>query len=106
MDPNVVGDVKGGGVDPQWPTEPEPGPVQQLPEPGDQVQSRLDVLADHVDPDVTSPVEQAGAVQNGESTDGGAPAVVVPQQQEQVRGGHPVQARVWAITSHSLPGHA
>ena len=63
MDPDVVGEVKGGGVDPQRPAQPEPGPVQQLPEPGDQVQSRLELAPDRLDPDPAVAVEQAGAVE-------------------------------------------
>src|SRR4029450_11851901 len=46
MDPDVVGEVEGGGVDPQGPAQPPPGPVQQLPEARDQLQPRLEVPTD------------------------------------------------------------
>ena len=48
-------------------------------------------LVDRVDPDVPVAVEPAGAVQDGEPADVGAPAVVVPQQHEQVGCGQPFQ---------------
>jgi hypothetical protein len=91
MDSDVVGEVKRGSVDPQWPTQPQPGPVEELSEPGDQVQSRLDPLPNHIDPDATIAVEQAGAIEDGEPADVARPAIVVPHQQEQVRRGQPFQ---------------
>jgi hypothetical protein len=91
VDADVVGEVDGGGVDPQGPAQPQPGSVQQLPEAGDQVQPRLEPLADRLDPDVTVAVEQAGAVQDGEPADFVGPAIVVPQQHEQVGCGQPFQ---------------
>jgi hypothetical protein len=84
VDPDVVGEVEGESVDPQRPAQSQPGPVQQLPEPGDQVQSRLELLADRLDPDPAVVVEQAGVVEDGQPADVGGPAIVVPQQQEQV----------------------
>jgi hypothetical protein len=67
------------------------GPGQQLPEAGDQVKSVLEPLVDRVDAEVTVAVEQAGAIQDGEPADVGGPAVVVPQQHEQVGCGQPFQ---------------
>jgi hypothetical protein len=78
-------------VDPQRPPLPEPRSVQQLPETGDQVQSRLELPADRLDPDPTVAVEHAGAIEDGEPADIGRPAVVVRQQQEQVGRGQPLQ---------------
>jgi len=48
------------------------------------VQSRLEPLADRLDPDATVAVEQPGAVEDGEHTDVPGPAVVVPQEQVEV----------------------
>ena len=92
-DSDVVGEVEGGRVDPQGPAQPPPGPVQALPEAGDQVQSRLELPADRLDPDATVAVEQAGAVEDGEPADIAGPAIVVLQEQEQVRRGQPFQER-------------
>ena len=88
---DVVGEVEGGSVDPQWPAQPQPWSVQQLPEARNQVQSRLEPPADRLNPDATVAVEQAGAVEDGEPADIGGPAIVVPQPQEQVRRGQPLQ---------------
>jgi hypothetical protein len=91
VDPDVMGEVEAGGVDPEGPAESQPGPVQQLPEPGDQLQPRLQLSADRLDAEVAVAVEQAGAVQDGEPADLVGPAIVVPQQHEQVGGGQPFQ---------------
>jgi hypothetical protein len=68
-----------------------PGSVQQLPEPRHRGQPWLDVPADRLDPEVTVAVEQAGAVQDGQPADLVGPAIVVPQQHEQIRRGQPLQ---------------
>ena len=81
--------------------QPQPGPVQQLPEPGDRVQSRLELRADRIDPDPVVTVEQAGAIQGGEPADVGGPAMVVPQQQEQVRRGSTVPADASRPSPHA-----
>src|SRR5215204_5369995 len=90
-DPDVVGDVEGGSVDPQRPAQPQPGSEQQLPEARDLVEPRLELPAPLLDPDATVAVEQAGAVEDGEPADVGGPPVVVPQEQEQIRRGQPFQ---------------
>jgi hypothetical protein len=77
VDPQVVGQVKGGGVDPQRPAQPPSGPVQQLPEARDQLQPRLDVPTDGLDPDAAITVQQPGAVQDGEGADVLGPAEIV-----------------------------
>jgi hypothetical protein len=62
--------------------------VQQLPK---AVQSWVELRVDRLDPDPAAWVEQAGAVEDGELADIGGLVIVVPQQQEQVRGGQPFQ---------------
>ena len=84
MDADVVGEVEGGRVDPQGPAQPPPRPVQDLPEAGDQVESRLEPLADLLDPEAAVAVEQSGAVEDGERADVARPAEVVPRQEEDV----------------------
>ena len=66
--------------------------VQQLAEAWDQVQPRLQVPADLVDPDAAVGAQQAGAVQDGEHADVLRPAEVVRQQHEEVLGGQALQA--------------
>ena len=90
--PDVVGEVEGGGVDPQRPAQAPSGPVQQLPEARDQVEPRLQPPADLVDPDAAVGVQQAGAVQDGEHADVLRPAEVVRQQHQEVLGGQPLHA--------------
>ena len=63
VDSDVVGEIETGSVDPQRPAQPEARPVQQLPEPRHQVQSRLEVPPDRVGTDATLLVEQAGAIE-------------------------------------------
>ena len=55
----MLGQVDRGGVDPQRPAQPEPGPVQQLPEPGNPMQPRPDLLAGRLDPEPAIGVQQA-----------------------------------------------
>jgi hypothetical protein len=93
VDSDVIGEIEGRSVDPQRPAQPPPGPVEQLPEAGDQVQPRLEVSPDRVDPETTIVVEQPGAVEDGEPADVAGPAEVVPLQQEQVRRCQPLQHR-------------
>jgi hypothetical protein len=76
LDPHVVADVEGGSVDPQRPTEAQPGSEQQLPEALDRVQPRLELPPDLPDPDATVAAEQAAAIHDGEAADVGRPAVV------------------------------
>src|SRR4029453_10420851 len=102
MDPDVVGKVEGGGVDPQGPAQPPPGPVQQLPEARDQGQPRLQVPADGLDPDATVGFQQAGAVQDGERADVLGPAELVRPQHEQVLGGQTVYAAWLGHDIHPL----
>jgi hypothetical protein len=84
VDPDVIGDVEGRGIDPQRPPEPRPRPVQQLPEPRDDDEPRLELAPDLLNPDPAVCLEQRGAVEDGERADVGRPSVVVPQHQEQV----------------------
>jgi hypothetical protein len=91
VDPQVVGEVEGGGVDPQGPAQPPPGPVQQLPEARDQLQPRLEVPTDGLDVDAAVGVEQPGAVQDGEHADVLGPAEIVRPQHEEVLCGQPFQ---------------
>jgi hypothetical protein len=57
------------------------------------VQPGLELPANFLDADATVAIEQAGAVQDGQPADLVEPAVVVPQQHEQVRCGQPFQER-------------
>jgi hypothetical protein len=57
VDADVVGEVEGWGVDPQGPAQPKWGPVQALSEARDQVESRLEPLADLLDPEATVAVQ-------------------------------------------------
>jgi hypothetical protein len=91
VDPDVVGEVEGRGVDPERPAQPSPGPVQQLPEARDQVQLRLQPPADLVDPDAAVTVQQPGAVEDGQHADVLGPAEVVRPQHEEVLRGQTVQ---------------
>src|SRR5512132_2547631 len=91
MHPDVIGDVEGGSVDPQRPAHAQPRSVQQLPEARHKVQPRLELLADRLDPDTAVAIEQLGAVEDGEPADVGGPTIVVPEQQEEVRRGQPLQ---------------
>ena len=90
-DSDVVGEIERRSVYPQGPAQAEARPVQQLPEARHQVQFRLEVPPYRVDTDATLVVEQAGAIEDGEPADVGGPAIVVPQQEEQVRSGQPFQ---------------
>ena len=89
VDPHVVGEVEGGGVDPQRPAQPPPGPVQQLPQARHQVQPRLQPPADLVDLDAAVTVQQPVAVKDGQHADVLGPTEVVRPQHEQVLGGQP-----------------
>jgi hypothetical protein len=80
----VIGELKGWGVHPQRPAQPSRGPVQQLPEPGQQVQPGPDHPADGLDLEPAIRVQQAGAIQDGQGADVPGPAEVVPPQGEQV----------------------
>jgi hypothetical protein len=100
VDPDVVGEIEGWGVDPQGPAQAPPGPVQQLPEAGNQRQPRLDVSAELVDPDAAVGVQQPGAVQDGERADVVRPAELVRPQHEQVLWGQAVHA---AWLGHDRP---
>jgi hypothetical protein len=60
----VIGEVEGRGVHPHRPTQSWPGHVQQLPEPGHQVQPGGDHLPDRLDPQPAARTRQA-AVQDG-----------------------------------------
>jgi hypothetical protein len=84
VDPDVVGQVEGRRVDPQRPAQPTPGPVQALPEARDELQPRLELLTDRLDPDATVAVEQPGAVKDGERADIPWPAEVVPPEGHEV----------------------
>jgi hypothetical protein len=66
---HVVGEVDGRGVDPQRPAQPEPGPVQELTEAGDQVEPSGDLLACRLDPEATVGVQEPPAVEDGERAD-------------------------------------
>jgi hypothetical protein len=55
------------------------------------VQPRLQLPADHLDPDATIVVEQPGAVQNGERADVLRPAEIVWPHHEEVLGGQAFQ---------------
>src|SRR6266511_2228180 len=99
VDADVVGEVKGGRVDPQGPAQPTAGPVQALPEARDKVQSGLELPADRLDAEATVVVQQAGAVEDGERADVAGPAEVVPQEQEEVRC---AQAFQWACLGHDV----
>jgi len=65
-DADMVGDVEGLRVDPHWPAETERRPVQDLPEARNQMQPRLDLAPDGIDPQLTVAVEQPGALGNSE----------------------------------------
>jgi hypothetical protein len=49
--PDVLGEIDRRRVDPQRPAQPEPRPVQQLPEAGNQVEPAPDLLAGRLDPE-------------------------------------------------------
>ena len=55
----MVAEVERGGVHPQRPAQPTPGHVEQLPEPGHQVQPGRDHVPHGLDPEPTARVEQA-----------------------------------------------
>jgi hypothetical protein len=55
--------------------------VQDLPEAGQKVQSRLDPAADLVDPDPAVAVEQTGPVDNGNRADVPGPAESSPRSE-------------------------
>jgi hypothetical protein len=87
----MLGEVEPGGVDPERPAQPQPGPVQVLPEARDQVQLRRQPPADLVDPDAAVAVQQPGAVQDGQHADVLGPAEIVRPQHEEVLRGQTVQ---------------
>jgi hypothetical protein len=74
----VIGEVEGRGVHPQRPARPWPGHVQQLPEPGHQVQPGGDHLPDRLDPQPAARTGQA-AVQDGQRADVLRPELIGPQ---------------------------
>jgi hypothetical protein len=68
-DRDVFGDVEGWSVYPQGPAEPDPRPVQELTEAGNEMQPPPGVLADGLDREATIRVNQTPAVQDGQRTD-------------------------------------
>lgn len=92
MHPDVISEVERRRVDPQGPAKPPPGPVQQLTDMGDVLQSRFEPAADGLDPDAAVRVQQTVAIEDRKSADVRSPAQVVPQQQEAVRRGQAFQA--------------
>ena len=92
LDAEMVGEVEAGGVDPQWPAQPRPRSVQQLPKRGTRCSlgsSRRRTAS--IRTRSWRPVQQGGAVQDGQPADLVGPAIVVPQQHEQIRCGQPFQ---------------
>ena len=89
-DPDVFGDVEGGSVDPQWPAQPESGPVQDLMEAGKEVRPSLDLLSGGLDPDATVRVEQASPVEDGERTDVLGPTLLFGPDQHEIGRGQPL----------------
>ena len=66
-------------VDPQRPAEAQSGPVQELAETRQKVQSRPHPLTNLIDPDPAGAVEQPGPVDNSEHPDVPRPAEIVAQ---------------------------
>jgi hypothetical protein len=68
VDPDMIGDVEGRCVDLQRPAQPPPRPVQQLPQPGNQVQPAFNSPAHRLDPHAAVTVQRPAAVQDREYT--------------------------------------
>jgi hypothetical protein len=67
--PDVLADIKGWSVHPQWPPEPNARRAQKLTEAGNEVQASFDVLSGGVDPKTTIGVVQLLALEDGQRTD-------------------------------------
>ena len=80
--PHVIAEVERRGIHPQRPAQPPPGNVEQLPEPGHQVQPGRDHVPHGLDPEAAARVEQAAAVKDGEGTDLLRPDLIRPQHQQ------------------------
>jgi hypothetical protein len=66
-------------VDPQRPAQAQSGPVDDLAEARQKVQSRLHPLTNLIDPNPAGAVEQPGLVDHGEGPDVPRPAEIVAQ---------------------------
>jgi hypothetical protein len=64
----MVGEIKGGSVHPQRAAKPSRRYVEELPEPGYEMQPGCDRLPHGLDPESITRVEQAAAVENGQGT--------------------------------------
>jgi len=84
--PHMLGEVEHRGVHPQRTAQPPPRHVEQLPEPGHQVQPGLDRLPHALEPEPAIRVEQATALKNGQRTDVLRPALIRPQHEPVFRG--------------------
>jgi hypothetical protein len=99
VDPDVVSEVEGCRVHPQGSAQPPRRPVQALAEARDQLQSRLKVPADGLDPDASVVVEQPTAVQDGDRADVLGPAELVEPECHEVL---PAQAVHAAWLGHDV----
>jgi hypothetical protein len=85
----VVVEVEALGIHPQRVTKPAWRDVDDLPEPGDEVQALGDCLPGGLDAETTVRIKQAAAVQHGQGTDVLGPDLVRPQH-HQIFGGQPL----------------
>jgi hypothetical protein len=93
QDMDVVGDVEVGGVDPHWPSRAQRRIVQDLAQPGDQVQPSGDRLTHLPDAQPACRVDDRGGVQHGDHADVLRPAEPVRPQHAQVLPGQPFHRR-------------
>jgi hypothetical protein len=56
-DPDVVGEIEGGGVHPQRPAQASPRGIEELAEPRNEMRPGLDHVPHHLDPEPTVRIE-------------------------------------------------
>jgi hypothetical protein len=73
-------------VDPQRPPQPEPGLVQQLPEPGNKLEPGLDMLLHPLNLEASLGIQQPPAIQDDQRTDVLGPPKLLGPQHHQILG--------------------
>ena len=79
LNPHVIAQVERRCIHPQRPAKAARGYVEDLTEPGEEVQPAFDRTLCVLDPKAAVGVEQAAAVQNAQSTDVLRPNLIRPQ---------------------------
>jgi hypothetical protein len=79
LNPHVIAQVERRCVHPQWPAKAARWYVEDLTEPGEEVQPALDRTLCVLDPKAAIGVEEAAAIQNAQSTDVLRPNLIRPK---------------------------